>query len=90
MHFWHNANQNVRFRVNTPSCITQEVVMNKVVMQGDTWASTMASVQCDTFGKELLEEEGSYVFKYKGYVPVGILAQINDLIGVTEAGYKSY
>ena len=56
-------------------------------MQGDTWASTMASVQCDSFGKELLEEEVSFLYLYKGYEPVGKLRQIVDLIGITEVGY---
>ena len=63
--------------------------MTKIVMQGDTLASTMASVQCDSFGKELLEEEVSFLYHYKGHVPVGILGQIDDLIGITEAGYKA-
>ena len=88
LHLLYNVNRIVKVRVNTPSGIPQEVVMNKVVMQGDTWASTMASVHCDAFNKELLAEEASYIYKYKGFVPVGILGQIDDLIGVTEAGYK--
>ena len=37
----------------------------------------------------LLEENVSYLYKYKGSVPVGILGQIDDLIGVTEPGYKA-
>ena len=57
LHLFYNANKNVKFKVNTPSGITQEVIMDNVVMQGDTWAGTMASVQCDAFGKQLLEEE---------------------------------
>ena len=46
----------------------------------------MASVQCVAFGKVLLKKEVSYIYKYKGFVPEGILGQIDDLIGVTEAG----
>ena len=85
----YNANRNIKVRVKTPSGVTNEMTMDEIVMQGDTWASTMASVQCDAFGKELLEEEASFLYKYKGVVPVGILGQIDDLIGVTEAGYKA-
>ena len=85
----YNANKNVKVKVKTPSGITKETSMKELVMQGDTWASTMASVQCDAFGKELLEEEASFVYQYKGKVPVGILGQIDDLIGVTEAGYEA-
>ena len=85
----YNANKQVKVKVNTPSGLTGETIMHEVVMQGDTWASTMASIQCDSFGKELLEENASYIFKYKGYIPVGILGQIDDLIGITEAGFKA-
>ena len=85
----YNANKNVKVKVKTPSGITKETSMKELVMQGDTWANTMASVQCDAFGKELLEEEASFVYQYKGKVPAGILGQIDDLIGVTEAGYKA-
>ena len=68
----------------------EEISRNQIVMQGDTCASTMASVQCDAFGKELLEEEVSFLYKYKDLTPIGILGQFDDLIGVTEAGYKAH
>ena len=85
----YNANRNVQMKVKTPSGLTEETSMKQLVMQGDTWASTMASVQCDAFGKELLDDEVSFLYNYKDQVPVGILGQIDDLIGVTEAGYKA-
>ena len=85
----YNANKQVKIRVKTPSGLTKETNMEEIVMQGDTWASTMASVQCDAFGSELLEEDVSYLYRYKGSVPIGILGQIDDLIGVTEPGYKA-
>ena len=53
----YKANRGVAINVKTTSGLTEEATINKIVMQGDTWASTMASVQCDAFGKELLEEE---------------------------------
>ena len=58
----YNANKNVRVKVKTSSGITKETIMKELVMQGDIWASTMASVQCDAFGKELLEEEASFFY----------------------------
>ena len=85
----YNANKQISVRINTPSGITGETTMKEVVMQGDTWASTMTSVQCDSFGKELLEENASYIFKYKGYVSFGIPGPVDDIIGVTEAGYRA-
>ena len=51
----YEANQNNNFRVKTPCGLTEEGSLGKVVLQGDTWASKVASVQCDAFGKELLE-----------------------------------
>ena len=85
----YNANKQVKFKVKTPSGLTEEKTMKEIVMQGDTWSSTMAAVQCDAFGKNLLEEDVSYLYKYKGTVPIGILGQIDDLIGVTEPGFKA-
>ena len=46
-----NVNKYIRVRVKTPSGITEQMTMEEIVMQGDTWASTMASVQCDACGK---------------------------------------
>ena len=47
----YNANKKVRIQVKTPSGLTQETDITNIVMQCDTWASTMASVQYDAFGK---------------------------------------
>ena len=85
----YKANNDVALSVKTTSGLTEETTMKHIVMQGDTWTSTMASVQCDSFGKELIEDNVSFLYKYKGYIPIGILGQIDDLIGVTEAGYKA-
>ena len=49
----------------------------------------LASNQVDMFGKEMLEEDMSFLYEYKGYIPVHVLGQIDDIIGVTLAGYKS-
>ena len=62
----------------------------KVVLQGDTWVSKAASVQCDAFEKELLEGNYPVIVKYEGYIPIGILGQVDDLISVTEAGIESH
>ena len=34
------------------------------------------------------EEDTPYIYKYKNYIPIGIL--VDDLIGVAEAGFKSH
>ena len=37
----------------------------------------------------MINEQPSYIYKFKGKVPVPILSMVDDTIGVTEAGYKS-
>ena len=58
-------------------------------MQGDTWASALASAQVDIFGKEKTTEEPSFLYKFLGEGPIPLLGQVDDLIGVAKAGYKS-
>ena len=58
-------------------------------MQGDTWARAMASAQVDRFGKEMIEEEPRYMYRFKEEVPIPLLGQVDDLLGIAEAGFKS-
>ena len=69
--------------------MTEESNFKKLVLQGNTWGLLMAANQVDTFGKQLLEEEPNYLYKYKGYVPLGALGMIDDLAGKSECGYKA-
>ena len=59
------------------------------MLQGETWAPTMAANQVNTIGKQLLNENPEYLYKYKGHVPIGILGMIDDIVGVSEIGVKS-
>ena len=49
----------------------------------------MASNQVDSFGKQLITEEPEYIYKYKGYIPIGVLGMVDDLAGVSESGMKA-
>ena len=89
LHLLATANTNVEVRVKTPFGFTDKVVLDEVVLQGEFWGPSLASNQVDTFGKEMLEEDMSFLYKYKGYIPVPVLGQIDDIIGVTLAGYKA-
>ena len=60
-----------------------------MTLQGDTWASTMAANQVDTIGKQLLNENSEYLYRYKGHVPIGILGMIDDIVGVSENGVSA-
>ena len=58
-------------------------------MQGDTWACAMASAKVDSFWKEMMDREPRFIYKYMGTVPIPLLGQVDDLIGVIEAGHKA-
>ena len=58
-----------------------------IVLQGDTWGSMLASVQVETIGKEC--QERGYGYRYKDSLMVNMLGMVDDLIGVTEAGYQA-
>ena len=85
----HEANKSVVINVKTPQGRSQDFTLTNRVMQGDTWASALASAQVDSFGKEMLIEEPRFMYRFQGVVPIPLLGQVDDLIGVAEAGYKS-
>ena len=82
------ANKEVVISVETPQGRSETYKLTNRIMQGDTWAPSMASAQVDEFGKEMLLNNPSYIFKFKGQVPIPLLGQVDDLLGVAEAGYK--
>ena len=75
--------------VKTSYGLSKEYKLTRIIMQGDTWACAEASAKVDMFGKEMLEEMPNYMYKYLGIVPIPLLGQVDDLIGVAEAGFKS-
>ena len=77
----HEANKNVVMKVKTPNGLTEEEELNEVVIQGDVPATAMASNQVDSFGKELLMDKPSYIYKYKNEFPIGVLGATDDLMG---------
>ena len=81
------ANKKVVISVKTPQGTSQPYTITNKTMQGDTWAPAMASAQVDAFGKEMLDSNPTYMFKFKGEVPIPLLGQVDDLLGV--AGFKS-
>ena len=72
LHIMAPANKNVEFRVKTPFGLTDKVVLDDIVLQG----SSLALNKVDKFRKEMLEEDMSFLYKYKGYIPVPVLGQI--------------
>ena len=83
----YQANKEVRMAVNTPSGLSERQTLENVVLQGDTWGSILASVQVDSIGKEV--EKSGLGYLYKDVLPVSMLGLVDDMIGVTTAGYKA-
>ena len=83
----HKANEEVNMAVNTPSGLSERQIIKNNVLQGDTWGSLLASVQVDSIGKEC--EESGYGYFYKDSLQVSLLGLVDDMIGVTEAGFKA-
>ena len=83
----HGANKEINMGVNTPNGPSERQNIENVVLQGDTWGSLLASVQVDSIAKEV--EKTDYGYKYKDVLPVSILGLVDDLIGITNTGYKA-
>ena len=74
--------------VNTPSGLTERQRLKNVVLQGDTFGSILASVQVDSIVKKV--DASDYGYMYQDKLPVSLLGLVDDMIGVTEAGYKAH
>ena len=83
------ANKEVAITVKTPTGTSKEYRLTNTIMQGDTWAPAQASAQVDSFGKEMIIQEPNFMFKYKGEVSIPLLGQVDDLLGVSEVGFKA-
>ena len=84
----YNANSLVNIKVKTPVGKTEGGDITNVITQGDVFAPLLCSKQIDTIGQECLEEE-KYTYKYKGEVDIPPLAMVDDLISVSECGYRT-
>ena len=81
------ANEEVYMAIKTPWGLTERQNISNSVLQGDTFGSLLASVQVDTIAKDV--ERADVGLKYKDELPVNILGLVDDMIGVSEVGYKA-
>ena len=81
------ANEEIHMAVKTPGGLTTRQILKNIVLQGDTWGSILASVQVDSIAKDIHESGLGYM--YKDSLQVSVLGLVDDLIGVTEAGYQA-
>ena len=83
----YEANKTIHTAVKTPFGKTDRKVIKSSVLQGDTFGPSFASVQVDNICKEAVDKDMTY--HYKNKLPIGPLGMIDDVITVTEAGYKA-
>ena len=83
----YQANAEVYMSVKTPAGLTDRQTIRNTVLQGDTWGSLLASVQVDRIGQESME--AGHFYLYKEILPIGFLGLVDDIVGITEAGYKA-
>ena len=84
----YEANRINNVAVQTPHGISRREVFEEIVMQGDVLAPLISSLQVDTMGKECLEKK-QHLFYFKGIVPIGPLGMVDDLLTISECGYKT-
>ena len=84
----HNANSNVKIVVKTPVGKTNQESIQNVIIQGDVFGPLLCSNTIDTFGKECLTQR-KYTFLYKGEVEIPPLSMVDDIVCISECGYKS-
>ena len=83
----YEANKEINMAVKTANGLTERQLITDTVLQGDTWGSMLASVQVDKIGQDCMAAGYSYL--YKNILPVGFLRLVDDIVGITEAGYMA-
>ena len=83
----YKSNCEVSMAVKTPHGLTDRQTVKDIVLQGDKFGSLLASVQVEKIGEESMK--AGYQYLYKNIHPVGFLGMIDDIVGITEAGYKA-
>ena len=81
-------NETNNIAIKTPHGVSQRNVVNKVICQGEPWGPIECSLTIDDIGKESLDQQLE-PYKYKDTVEIPALGWIDDLITVSESGFKS-
>ena len=78
----------MKVAVKTPIGRTDRGSIHNVIIQGDVFGPLLCSKQVDSLGKECLENS-KYTYMYKGLVEIPPLSMIDDLLCISECGYKT-
>ena len=81
----YKANENNKVKIKTPCGNSEQILLKKIILQGETFGSIECSVQIDTFGKECINEE-KLLYQYKDTVGIPPLGMVDDLLCVSSCG----
>ena len=81
------SNIEVSIAIKTLHGLTDRQTVRNTVLQGDKFGSLLASVQVGKIGQDCMK--AGYNYWYKDDLPVGFLGMVDDIVGVTEAGFKA-
>ena len=84
----YEANRRNNVAVMTPHGLSRREHFDEIVMQGDVLAPLISSLQVDTMGKECFEDK-KHLYYFKDIVPIGPLGMVDDLLTISECGYKT-
>ena len=84
----YDVNKTNNISIRTPIGKSKRQTAEKIICQGDSWWSIECSLSIDEFGKDSLKQEME-PYKYKGRVPIPVLGMVDDLLAISETGYKT-
>ena len=82
----YNSNREIVMAVKNNGDVSKFTKVKEVVLQGETLAPLIASVDMDTIAKDWLEKPDNKVYKYRDSVDLGSLGMIDDLMFIAEVG----
>ena len=84
----YESNRKSFVAVQTPHGLSERESFENLVMQGDVLSPLISSLQVDTIGKECLEDN-KHLYHFKNVVPIPPLGMVDDLLTISERGYKT-
>ena len=84
----YEANKGVNVAVKTPLGLTVRERIERIILQGDVFGPIECSVSVDTLGKECLQDD-KHLYLYKDQVKIPMLAMVDDILSISECGYKT-
>ena len=81
-------NQVNKVAVKTPHGLSQRKTTEQIICQGEPWGPIECSLQIDGIGKESVDNSLE-PYKYKDEVDIPALGFVDDIISISESGYKT-